>query len=120
MHLIERLKKAKFIKEIIIATTIKKEDDLIVDLCKKNKIKFFRGNPTNLLDRYYKCSKKFNAKDILRITSDCPLMDYELVDKIIKKYFLLKSDFISNTHPPTYPDGFDIEIFSFKILKETF
>jgi len=120
LHLIERLKKAKFIKEIIIATTIKKEDDLIVDLCKKNKIKFFRGNPTNLLDRYYKCSKKFNAKDILRITSDCPLMDYELVDKIIKKYFLLKSDFISNTHPPTYPDGFDIEIFSFKILKETF
>ncbi|OUU53362.1 MAG: hypothetical protein CBC25_00720 [Pelagibacteraceae bacterium TMED65] len=120
LHLIERLKKAKFIKKIIIATTINKEDDLIVDLCKKNKIKFFRGSPSNLLDRYYKCSRKFNAKDILRITSDCPLMDYELVDKIIKKYFILKSDFISNVHPPTFPDGFDVEIFNFKTLRKTF
>ena len=120
MHMIERLKKSKLIKEIIIATTINKIDDLIVDLCKKNKIKYFRGNPTNLLDRYYKCAKKYKVENILRVTSDCPLMDSDLVDKVIKKYFLLKSDYMSNVHPPTFPDGFDIEVFNFKALKKTF
>lgn len=120
IHLVERLKKSKLIKKIVVATTTNTIDEAIVDLCKINKIDVFRGNPTDVLDRYYKCSKKYKAKNILRITSDCPLMDYKLVDEVIKKYFLFKSDFMSNVHPPSYPDGFDIEIFNFKTLKKTF
>ena len=66
MHLVERLKKSKLIKNIIVATTTNKIDEIIFNLCKNNKIEVFRGNPSNLLDRYYKCSKKYKAKNILR------------------------------------------------------
>ncbi len=120
LHLIERLKKSKLIKKIIVATTTNKIDETIFDLCRHNKIEVFRGNPLDLLDRYYKCSKKYKVKNILRITSDCPLIDYKIVDNVIKKYFLTNSDYTSNIHPPSFPDGFDIEIFNFKTLKETF
>ena len=120
LHLIERLKKSKFIKKIIVKTSTNKIDEIIFDLCKYNKIEVFRGNSLDLLDRYYKCSKKYKANDILRITSDCPLMDFKLVDSVIEKYFLTNSDYTSNIHPPSFPDGFDIEIFNFKTLKKTF
>lgn len=120
LHLFERLKKSKLIKKIIIATTKSITDDVIFNLCKKNKIEVFRGNSLDLLDRYYKCAKKYKAKNILRITSDCPLMDYRLVDKVIKKFFLTRSDYISNVHPPSFPDGFDIEIFKFRTLEKAY
>ena len=103
LHLIERLKKSKLIKKVIVATTTDKIDEIIFDLCRDNKIEVFRGNPLDLLDRYYKCSKKYKAKNILRITSDCPLMDYKIVDNVIKKYFLTNSDYTSNIHPPSFP-----------------
>ncbi len=120
LHLIERLKKSKNLQKIIIATTNQKIDKPIIDLCKKNKINFFSGHPNNVLKRYYDCAKKFKIKNILRITSDCPLMDYRIVDKVIEEYQKKKYDYVSNINPTTTPDGFDIEIFSFQILKKTF
>tara|TARA_B100001142_G_C14344265_1_gene659272 strand:+ start:582 stop:1391 length:810 start_codon:yes stop_codon:yes gene_type:complete len=120
VHLVERLKKSKLIKKIIVATTINKIDDGIFHLCKLNKIEVFRGNALDLLDRYYKCSIKYKVKNILRITSDCPLMDYRIIDKVIKKYISTNCDFVSNVQPPTLPDGFDVEIFKFKALKKAY
>ncbi len=87
LHTINRLKKSKLISKIVVATTNLKIDDAIVNLCKKNNVLFFRGHPTNVLNRYYKCAINYKAKNILRITSDCPLIDYKLVDKVIKKFF---------------------------------
>ena len=118
-HTIERLKASKFIDEIIIATTTLQIDDVIFSLCKKNKIKVFRGHPTNLLKRYYDCAKKYNIQNIVRITSDCPLMDPEMIDQMIKKFSNDKIDYLSNMHPPSVPDGFDIEIFTFESLRKT-
>ena len=120
LHTVERLKKSKKLDKIVIATTTLKIDDIIVDICKKNKINFFRGHPTNLLSRYYNCAKKFNLKNIVRITSDCPLMDHRVIDLMIQKYNQKKIDYLSNIHPPSLPDGFDIEIFTFEILKKAY
>tara|TARA_B100000214_G_C23946086_1_gene618070 strand:- start:67 stop:876 length:810 start_codon:yes stop_codon:yes gene_type:complete len=120
-HLVERLKKSKQINKIVVATSTNKEDDIIDEFCKTKKITIFRGHPNNLLSRYFNCAKFFKAKNIIRITSDCPLMDYRLVDKLIKKYLTYKEiDYLSNVHPPSFPDGFDIEIFNFKVLKNSF
>lgn len=118
IHLVERIKKSKLINKVIIATSNEIEDDLIYSLCKKEKIDVFRGNLNNLLSRYYLCGKKFKSDLIVRITSDCPLMDANLIDRMLLYYQDNPGDYLSNIHPPTYPDGFDIEIFPFKTLKK--
>jgi len=120
LHLIERIKKSKKINKIIIATTNQKIDDPIVNLCKKENINYFRGDLENVLKRYYFCAKKFKAEHILRITSDCPLMDFRIVDQVIGEYSKKNYDYVSNINPTTTPDGFDIEIFPFQILKKTY
>ena len=120
LHTVDRLKKSKLISKVVVATTNLKIDNVIHKLCIKNKVNVFRGHPTNLLDRYFKCAKKFNAKTIVRITTDCPLMDYKIVDKVIKKFCSIKIDYLSNIHPPSLPDGFDIEVFSYEALKKTY
>ena len=76
----------------------------------------FAGSENNVLDRFYKSAKNFKAKHIVRITADCPFSDPKLIDKLTKKYFKSKPDYICNTNPPSFPDGFDIEIFNYKAL----
>ena len=82
----KRVIKSKLISKAIILTTTLKTDDKIVKICKKSKIPYFRGNSLNVLKRYYYAAKKYNLKNIVRITSDCPLVDPEVIDKICKKY----------------------------------
>ena len=72
------------------------------------------------MKRFYDCANKFNLENIIRITSDCPLVDVKLIDQMTKKYFSLKVDYLSNVIKRTYPDGLDIEIFSGDILKQAF
>jgi len=119
-HLIDRLKYAKRINKIVIATTVNRKDDAIVDLCKRIKIDWFRGSEEDVLDRYYQCARKYKAKIIIRVTSDCPVIDPEIIDKMIDCYFKNKDevDYLSNVIPVrTYPLGLDVEIFSFSSLK---
>ena len=120
--LIKRVKKINLINKIIVSTTIKKSDDKIVAFCKKNKILYFRGSEKDVLSRYYKTAMKFKVKNIVRLTSDCPLIDMYTLETMIKNYKKFKVDFYSNTvpHPCKFPDGSDIEIFSFKTLKKAF
>ena len=117
--LYQRLKRSQKIKEIIIATTKKRDDNEIVKFCKTNSIKYFRGSENNVLNRYYQTAKKFNIKNIIRITADCPFIDPIILDKMIIEFKKKKLDYLSNTYPEpsTYPDGMDIEIFKFNSLK---
>ena len=118
-YVINQLKHSKFIEKIIIATTTNKEDDLIVEFAKKNQIEFFRGNESDVLDRYYQCAKNFSSKNILRITSDSPLVDPSVIDDLIINYQKISCDYASNNLVRTYPLGLDAEIFSFSTLEKT-
>ena len=117
--LIKRLKKSKKVKNIIVATTKQKEDDKIVKFCVSNSLKYFRGSKNNVLMRYYEASKKYKEKNIIRITSDCPLIDPVILDKMIIEFKKKNLDYLSNTYPEpsTYPDGMDIEIFTYRSLE---
>lgn len=119
-RMIERVKLSKLAGSIIVATTEEKSDDIIQEICVKNNLLFYRGSTEDLLDRHYNAAKKLNADAVVKIPSDCPLIDFRVIDKVIG-YFLENSekyDFISNLHPATYPDGNDVEIMHFSVLED--
>ena len=116
--LIKRLQRSKKINKIVVATSISSTNLKIKKLCAKLNIHCYRGSETDLIDRYYKVAKLFKSKNIIRVTGDCPLIDPKVVDQVVDKFFLNKVDYAANTMPPTYPDGFDIEIFNFKSLEQ--
>lgn len=116
--LLNQLNYSKLLNDKIIATTSNLEDDVIVNFCKSKEIKCFRGSQDDVLDRYYNCAKKFSINTILRITSDCPLMDPQVVDNVIDFYLKNSYDYVNNFHKRTYPYGNDVEIFSLKVLEK--
>jgi len=117
---IKQVKFSKIIDEIVIATTDLSEDQLIFDYMKKLNISCFRGKSKDVLDRYYQCAKKFSFSTIVRITSDCPLIDPTIIDEIVSNFLKNnKYDYLSNVHPiRTSPDGTDVEVFSFESLEK--
>jgi glutamate-1-semialdehyde 2,1-aminomutase len=115
--IIKRLSKCHDISKIIVACSDNKNDVKIINLCKRLNIDYFAGSEHDVLERFYKASIKFKGSNILRITADCPLIDYVIVDKIINNFFSTNVDYASNINPPTFPDGFDAEIFTFAALK---
>ena len=112
--MIERLKKYK---SNLIINISKKNPDKIVNFCKKNNIRYFIGSDNNVLKRYYDCATKFKSKIIVRIPSDCPLIDPKIVEKGISLFLNKRYSYISNIINPTFIDGNDVEIFNYKILK---
>lgn len=120
-HLIDRLKRVKGADDIIIATTTKEADGVIVDAAKKLGVKVFRGSEDDVLERYYLAAKENNIDVIVRVTSDCPLMDPEIVDRCISFFFSKQPvDYISNCMKRTFPVGLDVEVFSLKALERAF
>jgi len=115
-HVILRLKKSKKINEIIVATSNHKNDRKIVNLCKKKKIKYFCGSKNNLIERYLGAAIKYNSKNIVRITADCPLIDPYVIDEIIDIYNKSSYELVSLSGE--FPDGLDVSILSFKALKK--
>jgi len=111
---IERLHLSKTIDKIIIATTVNKEDDSIVELAKKEGLNFYCGSEDDVLDRYYQTAKKYNVKHIMRLTADCPLIDPEICDSIADAYFESGVDYIRTGE--TFAEGLDSEIVGFKAL----
>ncbi len=118
-HVWNRLSHAKKVDDIIIATTTLSEDDSIQLFCEKYNIPFSRGSSNDVLSRYYEAAKKHDAKTIIRVTADCPVIDPTVIDHIIDSYRTEKVDYISNGMTRTFPRGLDAEIFSFDILERT-
>jgi len=119
-HIIERIEDSKLINSIVVATTTSKEDDEIEDLFKDTQIKVFRGSENNVLERFYLAAKKENSDIIIRVTADDPFKDPEIIDKAINILKEGNYDYVSNTLIPTYPEGIDIEVFTFIALKKAF
>lgn len=117
---IRRLSLSKKINQIIVAVPSGKKDNYLHNFLKKKNFFTFRGSEKNVLSRYYKTAVHYKANVIVRITSDCPLIDPEIVDKTINFFLKSKKDYITNASPPTYPDGLDVEVFNFKCLQKCF
>jgi len=114
--LLSRLAKSEKIDKIILATSINAENDSLSKYVKSIGYDIFRGNEEDVLERYYKAAEVYDPETVVRITGDCPLIDPELVDKVIEYFYTSGADYVSNTISPTFPDGLDTEVFSFNSL----
>lgn len=115
---IERLQQTMTIDQFVVATTTKETDNPIVDFCKEYGLSFYRGAEEDVLARYYEAAREFKANQIVRITSDCPLIDPKVVDTIVRTLENGKYDYVSNTLTRSYPRGMDAEIFTFEALEK--
>jgi spore coat polysaccharide biosynthesis protein SpsF len=123
-HVIERVIQSKLIEDIVVATTIHERDDIVKAIAIKLGVKFFRGSEDDVLSRYYCAAKEHNVDVVVRITSDCPLIDPKVVDEIVGFYLGKQYDLVTNAGSDltqrTYPRGLDTEVFSFMVLEEAF
>ena len=119
-RILQRVKKVKKIGKIIIATTKRKEDDILVEIAKSNKVEAFRGSENDLVDRYYQAVKDKNFSHILRLPADNPIPDPSEYNRLINYHLKTDNDFSSNIcnfMKNGYPDGFGVEIFTANSLK---
>lgn len=123
-HVVNRLSHSKLLDKIIVATTILPEDDVVEKFCTENNILFSRGSSEDVLSRYYEAAKKFEAEIVIRITSDCPVIDPQILDTMIEKFTAASKtkniDYMSNSIQRTFPRGLDVEIFTFDVLEKIF
>ncbi len=119
-HHIERIKRSKLIDEFCLATTYEEGIDAIIDVAKKTNISFYQGSTNDVLDRFYRTVQfqKIRPEYIVRITSDCPLIDPQLIDGVILEMKKHQCDYVSNCVFPTFPDGQDVEIFTYKSIEK--
>jgi spore coat polysaccharide biosynthesis protein SpsF len=117
---VERVKSARLCGTVVIATTTDADDDVIEDICRQEGLECFRGHPQDVLDRHYQTALCYPADVIIKIPSDCPLIDPAVIDQVIGFYLDHRDayDFVSNLHPATWPDGNDVEIMTFAALEQ--
>ncbi|MCL6611783.1 MAG: glycosyltransferase family protein [Peptococcaceae bacterium] len=115
----ERLQRVRLADKIVIATTVNQSDQPVIDFCKRLNISYYRGSETDVLTRYYEAALLYSADIVVRVTSDCPLIDPFVIDKVMDFYLqhYPTYDYVSNTLERTYPRGMDTEVFSFKALE---
>ena len=110
-HMIERVQLAKEADDLVIATTTEREDDIIVDLCRSLQVPWVRGHPEDCLARHVDAAKHMDADAIVKIPSDCPMIDPEVIDTVLGAYRRMAGqvDYVGNLHPGSWPDGNDVE-----------
>lgn len=118
-RMVERLRMITYNSEIIIATSTEQADDAIEKEANHMVIPCFRGSLLNLLDRHYQAAKMFEADYIVKIPSDCPLIDPQIINQVFHYFFENNFDYVSNLHPATFPDGNDVEIMTRDCLNTT-
>ncbi len=116
-RVLERTRLARTVDELVVATTIKAADEPIVALCQEHGVKCFRGSELDVLDRYYQAALENSADVVVRITSDCPLIDPEVIDKVVSAFLSEPCDYASNCAVRTYPRGLDTEVVAFRALE---
>ena len=114
--IVERLRQVDNIDDIILVTGSELENKSLIDEAKKLNLTYFCGNDENILDRFYEASMKFNSDNIIRVTGDCPLIDFNVINKGLKIFLEKDFDILSINRKRTFPDGFDYEIFKKKSL----
>ena len=116
-HVVERLHYSKRLERIMVATSTSPLDDSIECFCRQEGIICYRGSEDDVLDRYFMAATSFVANPVVRVTADCPLIDPVVLDETIDAFLRESCDYASNTIERTYPDGLDVEVFSFQALE---
>jgi spore coat polysaccharide biosynthesis protein SpsF len=111
-RVVNRTRRARLLDQVVVATTDRAADDPIVAECDRLSAPCFRGDEADVLDRYYRATPLFCADAIARITSDCPLIDPELIDATVRAFLDEKADYATNSLVITYPRGLDVEVFT--------
>lgn len=114
---IDRLKKSSLVDKILVATTQNSKDDVVNKWAEENDIAVYRGSEFDVLDRFYKASLPYKPTWVVRVTSDCPLIDPKLVDSVIHLAKSSNVDYASNIMIEKFPDGQDVEVFTFDALQ---
>lgn len=115
-HVVNRLRPSTHLQKIIVATTTSPQNAEIARWCQQSEIDFFRGSEDNVLNRFYEAATAFNLDTVVRITADDPFKDYQVMDAVIDLFQKENLDFAYNNKPPTFPEGLDIEVFTYKAL----
>ncbi len=118
-YVVQRTRAAQTLDDVIVATTSEPADDKIVALCSELGVTCFRGSEEDVLDRYYQAALREKADVVVRITSDCPLIDPEIIDKVIREFLATQCDYASNSLVRTYPRGLDTEVMTFQALERS-
>ena len=117
VHVVRRLRRARLLDEVVVATTVAAADDAVAELAEANAWPLTRGSEEDLLDRYLDAARAFDAERVVRITSDCPMIDPDLVDDVVRA-LAPDVDYVSNSLPPrTTPRGLDAEAFTLAALE---
>jgi spore coat polysaccharide biosynthesis protein SpsF len=116
-RVVRRLQRSQQINQIVVATTTAPADEVIVSECDRLQVPSFRGSQADVLDRYYQAARLYSAGTVVRVTSDCPLIDPTLVDETIRAFMDKRADYASNDFPRTYPRGLDTEVFTSAALE---
>ncbi|SFL89552.1 spore coat polysaccharide biosynthesis protein SpsF [Paenibacillus sp. 1_12] len=117
-RVVKRVQMAKGIDSIVIATTLLPHDDILIDETLKLGALAYRGSEEDVLSRYFEAAVKYKADVIIRITSDCPLIEPELISEMLDFFHKHPCDYLSNTIHRTYPRGLDVEVFTIDSLAE--
>jgi spore coat polysaccharide biosynthesis protein SpsF (cytidylyltransferase family) len=117
LHQIERLQNSKMINKLVVATSDDDSDNDIAQMCIDNNIEVFRGSLNNVLDRFYQCAKFYNPKHIVRLTGDCPLADWQVIDDVIQYHLDSNYDYTNGSVKPAFPDGLDVEVVKREVLE---
>jgi spore coat polysaccharide biosynthesis protein SpsF len=118
-RVLERVRRTDSIDEVVVATTDRPSDDVIVQECLRYQIPVFRGQEEDVLDRYYRAAVSANADVVVRITSDCPLIDPEITGKTVRAFLAERPDYASNCMVRSYPRGLDTEVMTLHALERT-
>ena len=113
---LERLKRARRLDGLIVATSGEASDDPIVRLCGLENVEVSRGSLDDVLDRFYRAAEPRSPTVVVRLTGDCPLADPALIDRCVDELLAGGADYAANSLEPTYPDGLDVEAFRFEAL----
>lgn len=116
VFMVQRLRTSKYIDEIVVATSNDPSDDTLARTLAEHRINCVRGSLDDVLDRFHTAAKQVHAEHVVRLTGDCPLMDVDLVDRALAELASGSVDYVVNTLPPTFPDGLDVEAFTFEAL----
>lgn len=116
-RIIERIRRANTLDDLVVATSKDSADDPIAEECNREGVLCFRGCPEDVLDRFYQCARYYDAKHVIRITSDCPFLDPAVIDQVVDCHMNDQNDYTSNVIRRTFPDGLDTEVVSMETLE---